>query len=155
MPERIVNYSSLKEDFMSYINDRGIDITRLVPDRALELLVNYYKDIRVAGCEIDLEQDMLLYQWGTYDWGEGLWFEFEITRQITVEEKDEYAGMYQLHLTLKYRDCDELSLLDNGCFWCSSLFEVDEFKEEIMNSDVMKAIVSKDIQQVSIIYEQV
>ena len=29
---------------------------------------------------------MLLYQWGTYDWGEGKYFQIDITRQFILGE---------------------------------------------------------------------
>ena len=45
---------------------------------------------------------MLLHQWGTYDWGEGPSFQFDITRQlISVAGADD--DMWQLSVTLHFR----------------------------------------------------
>lgn len=53
------------------------------------LVLAFYRDRRVEGIESsNPEADMLLYQWGTYDWvGAGPTFQIDFTRQF-IEQRD-------------------------------------------------------------------
>ena len=61
-------------------------------------MLRFYGDESVAGCRDDGAGDMLLYQWGTYDWGAGESFEFDITRQLIFadDEDDDIVECYRI-----------------------------------------------------------
>lgn len=65
-----------------------------------EMMAEFYHIHRAEDCEVDEDGDMLLYQWGTYDWGAGRWFEINITRQFIPSDGAE-DEILQLSLTLK------------------------------------------------------
>ena len=44
-------------------------IERLAAAEALELMAAFYRDVRAEDCDLDADGDMLLFQWGVYDWG--------------------------------------------------------------------------------------
>ncbi len=52
---------------------------------------------------------MLLVQWGTYDWGKGTFFEFDIARQLIESSKTDDDAISQLHATLFFSETPELS----------------------------------------------
>jgi hypothetical protein len=79
--------------------------------------------------EVDLENqgDMLLLQWGIFDWGKGKSFEFDITRQFMlnsdlIDEENEniMEGVWQLHLTLRFPIIAEIEGVKNESHWCES-----------------------------------
>jgi hypothetical protein len=71
--------------------------------------------------------DLLLAEYGTYDWGEGEHFELGITRQFGFEEDGEYSHMCQLHCTFLFEPTDELRALDRGTLWSTG--SIEEFFE--------------------------
>jgi hypothetical protein len=63
--------------------------------------------------------DMCLFQWGTYDWGDGRGERFEISflRQFTIEDDGEYDHMEQLHCTFEFEPTESLRGLGSGEHW--------------------------------------
>ena len=49
--------------------------------KLFESVYEVYRDIRIFGFT-DEEQDMLLFQYGVFDWGQGERFELDLTRQF-------------------------------------------------------------------------
>src|SRR3954467_3458142 len=83
-----------KKEFEKRIKQSGTAMNSLLPAQAIPLMIEFYKDVRAANCELDEDGDMLLCQWGSHDWGQGRSFEFDITRQFIrshSEDEDEDA----------------------------------------------------------------
>ncbi len=77
-----MNPHSAKRALLARIERAGRPLRELTPADGIDLMTSFYLEERAEGCGIDNDGDMLLYQWGTYDWGEGESFEFDITRQL-------------------------------------------------------------------------
>ncbi len=78
---------------------RGVKFTA---QKALELVIDFYGDILLEGVDYDIpDNDMLLFQYGIYDWqdGNGENFSVDITRQFLLDNNEE---AYQLRFTLFY-----------------------------------------------------
>src|SRR5262245_4806221 len=71
-------------------------------------------------------QDMLLFQWGTYDWGQGPRFELDMTRQFLVGPGED-EDIWQLSLTYRFEPSEALRTLGAGNRWCHKLAELPEF----------------------------
>lgn len=82
-----------------------------------------------------ISEDMLLFQWGVFDWGEGEYFEFDITRQISFSDSDE---LRQLSCTLYFSPSTILREIRDGKKWCSSIEELNSFSEFVLTSKVFK-----------------
>jgi hypothetical protein len=102
--------------------------------------LSFYSEYRIKGTDLSEDGDMLLFQWGTYDRGQGEYFEFDITRQIIFSEEmeQEYEGMQQLHVTFRFIPTDETTTLSSGNKWCSEPKELESFKKYILESDAYK-----------------
>src|SRR5262245_54775822 len=97
----------LKKRFLQLIKLKAPELSSLSPAEGIMLMLGFYQDERADGCEIDEDGDMLLYQWGCYDWGQGESFEFNITRQFiaaTAEDED----IRQLSLKFKFKTSEPL-----------------------------------------------
>ena len=91
-------------------------------------MVRFYVDERADGVDIDQDGDMLLFQWGTYDWGEGPSFQYGIVRQLMpTDDDDDDDDIWQLSLTAHFAPADEARTLGDGERWCSSPDDVEEF----------------------------
>jgi hypothetical protein len=73
------------------------------------------------------DADMLLAQYGTYDWGQGAYFEADLTRQfIYTLEDGEQGWMAQLQCAFRYEPTPHLRALGDGNLWSMDL-ELDDF----------------------------
>jgi hypothetical protein len=99
----------------------------------------------------DILEDMLLFQWGVFDWGEGEYFELDITRQISPSDKDE---LRQLSCTLYFKPSAVLREIEEGNKWCSSDEEFKSFNEFVITSKVFKvcSVITPDKSSVELEY---
>ncbi len=97
-------------------------------------MLAFYAEERVEGCSLDEDGDMLLYQWGTNDWGEGEAFEFNITRQF-INAKDEVS---QLSLTYRFAVSKGTRAVGAGIKWCESPDELEKFRRFVSDSKAYK-----------------
>ncbi len=145
--EQILNFERLismkakraKQEFERLIQRSGMRVGSLSPARGLEMMLAFYRTVRFDDVDLAGNGDMLLYQWGTYDWGEGESFEFDITRQLilgTGEDED----IFQLSLTFKFQPTVALRQLGAGNRWCHSLEKVEEFRSFIDSSPAIIAV---------------
>jgi hypothetical protein len=126
-----MNPATAKAEFEKFINQSGSTVSKLTPTGGIHLMLNFYKEIRADNCPIDEDGDMLLYQWGTYNWGEATYFQFDITRQFVEAGFEGDDGISQLSLCFYFHPSDEFKQLDHGHRWCSSLIELSDFESYI------------------------
>jgi hypothetical protein len=119
--------------FLGMIASTGAALDALTPAEGVELMLGFYHDERAEGCPVESDGDMLLCQWGTYDWGKGESFEFNITRQFMtpVGEDDDIE---QLSLTFGYPPMSPPDDLGKGERWCHTPGDLPAFREFIEGS---------------------
>jgi hypothetical protein len=80
-----------RQEFEKFLNERGLHPRDLNLADGCEALFDFYRDLRPRGRVFEQQEDadMLLFQWGTYDWGKGEHFSFNLTRQLIVSENAE------------------------------------------------------------------
>ena len=85
--------------FLKRLEAAGVTLNALTPAAGFEALLAFYGEERAEGCDPDQDGDVLLFQWGTNDWGDGPEFEVDITRQLIDDMDDEPR---QLALTFEF-----------------------------------------------------
>lgn len=123
------------------------------PEDIVSCMLDFYRDERVTDCRIEDDGDMLLYQWGTYDWGQGRWFDLNITRQF-IPTDDEDEGVFQLSVSAKYSPSAELDSLASGNQWCGSPDELSQFEDFLGRSAAMKNLSGRSCDKLEIEYNQ-
>ena len=107
----------------------GRSASALTASEGVEAMLAFYAAERCDGCELEEDGDMLLFQWGTYDWGDAAHFELNITRQLMPggegdgdgdEDEDDDEGILQLSLTFRFPSTAELQGLGSGNEWCDT-----------------------------------
>jgi hypothetical protein len=131
--------ASAKKRFLQLIKPKAADLSSLSLADGTALMLGFYQDERAEGCEIADDGDMLLYQWGCYDWGQGETFDFNITRQF-MDVAGEDEDIRQLSLTFKFKPSESLRKLKAGNRWCHSPEETAEFRSFIASSAAYKAV---------------
>ncbi len=138
--------SDAKSRFEVLLSQRDNNET---PAAIISCMLDFYRDERLDDCIIEDDGDMLLYQWGTYDWGQGRWFDFNITRQY-VPGSGEDEDIFQLSVTAKYSPAHELDALGSGNKWCGSPKELPQFNEFIYNSPPLQFLHQKPCDKVDV-----
>ena len=104
---------------LTQIKNSNLELPELSPATLLQQMVDFYLNTRFQEVDISADGDMLLVQWGTYDWGEGTFFEFDITRQLIESSKTDDDAISQIHATLFFAQTSDLSK-EQGNRWFHS-----------------------------------
>lgn len=120
----------------SYLRGEGLDLDRSADADLVLCVVAWYEGQRATDAmALEDDGDMLLFQWGTYDWGEGPSFEYDMTRQFVAgpDEIDDHY-IWQLSLTRHYGATAAALALGSGNRWCSTPVEAEDFRKHIIAS---------------------
>ena len=121
-----------------------------VPD-GVDAMLAFYRDVRADGCDAARDGDMLLYQWGTYDWGQGRHFELDITRQLILADRDD-EEIWQLSLTFFFVPSSALHALHAGSRWCHSVEDCHDLRTFILSSPAYTTSTAAAILRVDLDY---
>ena len=148
-----VKIESAELEFQRWLSRSQLKVEKLTPAQGVDAMLDFYRYERPS---VDLGEggDMLLYQWGTYDWGEGEAFELNITRQFISPETEEEEGdecIWQLGLTFKFTP-ERIKGASNQ--WCTSPEKLEDFRKSIYDSEPLKILGNEKPNSVSLEYEQ-
>ncbi|OAI51270.1 hypothetical protein AYO44_05055 [Planctomycetaceae bacterium SCGC AG-212-F19] len=107
-----------KTRFLERLEVAGLSLDALTPATGVEAMLAYYAEERADGCSLDADGDMLLFQWGTHDWGDGPAFEVSIVRQLIMAD-DEEEEPRQLDLRFRFGPSAG-TIAGGGSRWCGS-----------------------------------
>ncbi|MES2288005.1 MAG: hypothetical protein V4547_20120 [Bacteroidota bacterium] len=119
-----LNSAAIFKNFLSEnkIDEKNLDISQLV-----NCFTKFYESIKFDGLTNRLEADMLLVQWGTFDWGEGENFEFNLTRQFIISHSVDDEEICQLSFTAYFKPTEQFHLINSENYWCESINELGSF----------------------------
>ena len=114
-----------KEHFEKYLSERRLSVEQVDAENALVAMAGFYLDVRAD--KVDMEQggDMLLFDWGTYEWDDGPRFQYCVSRQFILD--GEVPQCWHLALTLYYDSDSRTLTLDAGQRACPSFADLDSF----------------------------
>ncbi|HEY4187918.1 MAG TPA: hypothetical protein VGP07_22775 [Polyangia bacterium] len=130
-------------ELKQYLRRAGDEYTPNTPRAGIEKMASFYNDVRVDDVDLESDGDMLLFQWGTYDWGDGPTFEVGITRQL-IRGTGEDDEIWQLHLTYRFPPSEALVAIGDGDCWCTRPAEAASFVQVMMAHPVIAAVGSRD-----------
>ncbi len=130
---------SIEKEYLKKVQDALQDGQTLSAELLLALSVALYRELKVKGISDsdDADNDMLLYQYGTFDWGDefGRHFSLDITRQFCDPEQDE---PYQLRFTLIYEPEHFKGIQAYDC-WSDSYSDINHFAASIETTEGFQA----------------
>lgn len=131
------------------------DPTRLPIGEAFTAMFDFYASIAAEGAlPEDEEGDMLLFEYGTYNWGEGERFELCLTRQLVLEPDEDELEYWQLRLVFRY-DPDRLSdATESGLRWCSNARQLPQFRQFVFDSPAYRSVAGLSPSKVDLEWEQ-
>ena len=143
-------YYGIKSELEKYLSEKGLNPQSFSAKEITDTSIELYNNQRIENCDLENDGDMLLFQWGTYDWGKGRFFQIDMTRQMICSD-----GMYQMNAIAYYEPSKELESIKAGNQWCSNLSEVETFKGFIKASGLMDKVESIDVIKSEIIISRV
>lgn len=144
-----MDLTAVEERFRRRIDDANRDLATLDVVEGFDLMLSFYEEERAEGCEVGNDCDMLLYQWGAYDWGKGA-FEIDITRQL-IGPGGEDDDIFQLSLTFTFAPTNESRAVEKGNRWWSRPNEVELFRDFIHKSAAFQAVLDQAPQTVTLL----
>ncbi len=123
------------------------------PDAIISCMLDFYRSERAEDCRIEDDGEMLLYQWGIHDWGQGRWFDLNITGQF-IPRYVEDPEIFQLSVSAKYVPTPDLEALGWGNKWCGSPDEFSQFAEFVRTSAAYTRLAQTFCAKVEITYFQ-
>ena len=121
------------DEFEHFIDRRGRSIAGLTVRAGIMEMLVFYEAVLPVGCLVE-NGDMLLYQWGTYDWGDGMHFEVNITRQFIESSLERDDAISQLQLTFQYPPTLDIVGFGAGSRWCKSRSDTDECRQFVISN---------------------
>lgn len=139
------------EKLTEYANLSGVAMLNCAPQNGFEQFFSFHEKVKADGCE-DPESDMLLFQWGAYDWGKGKFFEMNITRQFSECVLEDDNAISQLSLTFKYEPTAALEAIGAGNAWSDGPIASDTFPEHVFRSPAFLAARELDAKHIELVH---
>ena len=143
-----------RQEFEKFLSGKRLHQRDLTLADGCEAVFDFYRDLRPRGRVFEQVKgsDMLLFQWGTYDWGTGEHFSFNLTRQLIGDGPVDNA-MRQLGLTFEFRPLNELRAVGEGDKWCDSPSALPEFRKYVYRSPAFTTCTAHQIRRAVIDYQ--
>lgn len=131
---------SSAELFRRFLIARGLSADDGAPRPLFDAFIDFHQTQRFAGLAEPPDGDMLLFQYGCYDWGEGERFELDITRQFAERRSHDLS---QLHLTFLAPPDASLRALGAGEVWSCDCADLAAFRAKVQASDATAALQAR------------
>src|SRR5260221_2353432 len=146
--------SSSQGELQRRLESVGFTLETLKPDDGIGVMFDFYQQVRADGCMFPPERDTLLYQWGIYDWGQGRFFELDLTRQFILSGDDpndpDDDTMSQLRLTFYYQPTSVFEAMQSGNRWCQTPEDIPQFKSFVISTAAYEVTTSSKPHKVTL-----
>jgi hypothetical protein len=155
-----VRASEAEDALRQFLEVRGLGVSGLTAEQAVEGAIAFFESVRFDDVEAEeRDGDMLLFQWGTYDWrdGAGPSFQFDLARQFIIagsDPEDDDDAMWQLHLTLHYAPTEATAAVGAGHRWCHRVADAGSFGTFIRSTPAMAVAAGAPPDRVEIGFDQ-
>ncbi|HEY0073529.1 MAG TPA: hypothetical protein VGB77_05455 [Abditibacteriaceae bacterium] len=141
--------------FKKFVTQAGYEVEKMPASTAFQLMLAFYRQVRAENCPLDNDCDMLLFQWGIYDWGKGEFFEYDITRQFMMPVNEDYDEISQLRLILYFSASETLRQIPKGNRWCAAPDEANEFESFILGHQSTQMVENLKPAKVELVWNPV
>ena len=140
--DKALSVKEIEIEYKSTVQQYADNGNALTPASMIDLSLQLFQGVSAKGVSIvdEKDNDMLLFQYGTYDWGDdkGEHFSFEIARQFILNKNNDF---YQLRFTLifdpkDFKDCDSYER------WSRDFTTIDEWANDIKLTEGYKLATS-------------
>ena len=129
-----------------------VDPANVNAGQLFDTMTAWYERERAEDVAVEEGGDMLLLQWGTYDWGNGEMFEFDVTRQLIAAAAVDDDAIWQLSWKLLFPPSAATAALGDGNRWCGHPIMLDSFRSITCSSEVMRLVDSHNAVRAELTY---
>ncbi len=135
----------------SYLAQRGLSPEHVTVKDGLQAMLDFFQSVSFSP-QSEGDPDMLLFQWGVYDWGSGARYEVDITRQLIwpSQEDEEELELWQLSWTFRFEPNEQLRALGRGNRWCDGASGLAEFRKYVAEAPAFRAVAERADPQVQL-----
>lgn len=126
------------KDFLRYLEGKGKSLSSVTFSELIDICLSFYREVQYPGLDSSPSSDMLLFEWGVFDWGEGEFFQIGITRQLIAKGTVDDDGYTQLLCDAFYVPTPQLVALKSSNKWCRSRDEINSFQEFVLSSEAYR-----------------
>ena len=131
----------------AFFIQQGVNIDVLRFDSTIIAFFAFYCEERAEGCALNAGSDILIFEWGAIDWGEGEHFELNLARQLTFGCREQ--RVWQLKLTYAYEPTETFRALSNGILLCPKPQDLDTFRDAVEASEAYR--IAKEYAEIGIV----
>ena len=132
--QKQIDVTDSKKTLEQIVNSNIAD-DNITPETALTSIIDFYRNYNTDIGSENADDDMLLFQYGTYDWdGSGGKFEFNLTRQIADPDDEEF---HQVKLTLYYKP-EDIGEIESFNLWSIDKPTIDDWQKNIKDTEGFK-----------------
>jgi len=145
----LIKLKNVENEYRKRVETKG----SLTVDEFINIALTLFKDIKIEGIDSsESDNDMLLYQYGVYDWGDenGKHFSFDITRQVCVPQEDE---PYQLSFTLIFEPSAFFEIEPYNC-WSDEFDDGEAFAMHIKSTSGYQMATKITARKVELRFDQ-
>jgi hypothetical protein len=128
-----------ESEFRALLLARGTRLDELTAADGVRAMLAFYGEIRGDGLRFQKDEDMLLFQWGTYERNDAPTFVYNITRQLIFDGHED-DDIWQLQLSFYFDPNETLVALGAGNRWCRSLDDLHEFASFVSSHPATAAL---------------
>lgn len=147
-----VDPEDLETGFEHFAAVNGVDPDEDPHAKVFDTMLGYYAAVRVNGCDPGDDEDMLLVDWGSYDWGDGRAYEVDLSRQVILPGRNDEA-VVQLHIVYRFPNIGDIAKVAAGNDWWGTPASVDEFAEALKSNPALALAADAESLSVEIYLE--
>jgi hypothetical protein len=128
-----------KDNIESVFKEKVNELSAITVNTCLDLIVDFYNNNLISDVDTNYpESDMLLFEYGTYDWqdGKGENFSIGLTRQFYTGKIGE-GELFNLQLLLYY-DKDNFDETEPYNKWSDEFDTIEDWAKNIIKTDGFK-----------------
>lgn len=136
-----MNFKEAYQNFVKTIDVGHLNVKDLDLIAIIESVKMDYLKVEILGLDLDNpERDMLLFEYGNYDWtGEGEKFNLSVKRQLFFKNLDE-CGYYGFTICFDKNFIGEINEFSK---WCEKKSDVDKWLSEIKETIGIEKVKGK------------
>ena len=143
--------------FRQFLAKSGLEPAGMNLATGLQQVQSFYTSVSAKRLQEYPDADMLLFQWGTYDWtGAGATFQADLTRQFISSDAVDDDAFSQLLLTFHYPTTPESDALGEGNRWLENGRDgLDHWLSFVRQTPVFEKMANVEPQSVRLQWEHV
>jgi len=140
---------------LQFLAARYLDIDLSPPSSLLEAVIHFFEQEAAVGLADDPNADMLFFEWGVYDWGQGAHFQISMTRQFIIAGEQDDDAISQLRLVLYHPPTPEAQALKVGNFRCDRKVDTPHLRAFVASHEALRLASSLQRLRAEIVWSPV